>query len=99
MKLKQIEVHGTQILHPKDRVHLSLTGIASIDIMRAKKKGRHLYSSQVKSQFNASTMIMTVLSQLGYLRRNLSILHTLLALELGLSLLYLLSLSFTVIRT
>ena len=39
MELKQIEVRGTQILYPKDRVHLSLKGISSIDIMRAENNG------------------------------------------------------------
>lgn len=40
MELKQIEVHGTQILYPKDRLHLSLTGKSSIDIMREESKGK-----------------------------------------------------------
>jgi hypothetical protein len=37
-ELKQIDVHGTQILQPKDQIHLSLSGISSNDIMRAIKE-------------------------------------------------------------
>ncbi|ORC32616.1 hypothetical protein B4O97_16260 [Marispirochaeta aestuarii] len=38
-ELKQIDVHGTQIFLPKDRVHLSLSGIPSSDVLRAAFNG------------------------------------------------------------
>lgn len=38
-ELKQIDLHGTQILQPKDRVHLSLSGIPPNDVMRAAING------------------------------------------------------------
>jgi len=38
--LKQIDVLGTQLLHPKDRVHLSISGVPPHDIMRASINGK-----------------------------------------------------------
>lgn len=38
-ELKQIDVFGTQILQPKDQVHISLSGIPLQDIMRATING------------------------------------------------------------